>query len=264
MRAVDVVVFPAYLGIVGAAMGSFVDALTYRLHSGRSVVRGRSQCETCGDRLTLWALVPVVSWVVLRGRCGRCHAWIGVHSPVVELTLAGLFVLSYRYWPSGFHGTRAKVTFLLWLCYLVLLASVALHDARWLRVPNVLVLALLPVVLLDAGLRGPGPGRSTLVGYTGHMVLGAVALSGVYAALHVFSAGRLVGFGDVKLSAVLGLALSWKYALVAVGLANVLGAVMAVVALVVGRVRGAGPVGRIPLAPCLAVAFLVVRIHVAT
>jgi len=69
-------VLPAYLGLVGAALGSFAGALTWRMHAGRSVVSGRSCCEHCRHPLAVRDLVPVVSWVALRGACRYCRGRI--------------------------------------------------------------------------------------------------------------------------------------------------------------------------------------------
>ena len=79
-------------GIVGASIGSFLNVVIYRAPRGMSVVRPRSHCPRCGTELGDIENVPVVSWVVLRGRCRHCNEPISVRYPIVELTTAALFV----------------------------------------------------------------------------------------------------------------------------------------------------------------------------
>jgi leader peptidase (prepilin peptidase)/N-methyltransferase len=244
----------AYLALVGAAMGSFVDALVWRLHTGRGIVSDRSECESCHHKLGVADLIPVISWLLLRGRCRYCGAPVSPWSSVVEATLATLFVISFLQWPQDLGDARAVASFVLWLIYLVMLAALALYDVRWMRLPNVILLPLLPLALLDAGLRVSLRSSLTPGAYTGHVLLGVAALGGAYGVLYLISRGRWVGFGDVKLGAFAGAVLGWRAALLTLAMANVLGAAVAVTGLLTGRL---GRKSRLPLGPFLIVGFVI-------
>ncbi len=228
-----------YLAFVGATMGSFVDALVWRLPTGRPLTWQRSECESCQRTLGVVDLVPVVSWLALRGRCRHCGMRISVLTPLAEASLAGLFVVSALAWPLGFGRPATVASFVLWLIYLVVLAALAVYDARWKRLPDAALLVLGALALVDAGLRVSLHGPLTLGGYAGHALLGAAVLGGAYAVPHLLSRGRWVGAGDVKLAAFVGIVLGWEQGLLAAALANVLAAAVALAGLVTGRlVRG--------------------------
>jgi leader peptidase (prepilin peptidase) / N-methyltransferase len=81
----------------GASVGSFLNALDWRLRRSRNVVLGRSACEWCDHVLTPWELVPVVSWLALRGRCRHCRAPISPRHVVVEVG-GGLLAVAMAFW----------------------------------------------------------------------------------------------------------------------------------------------------------------------
>src|SRR5262249_25187171 len=81
----------AFLGAFGAAIGSFVNVLAYRLPRRESLVKPRSRCPQCGTQIAAYDNIPVVSWIVLRGRCRHCRAPIPIRYPIVEALTALLF-----------------------------------------------------------------------------------------------------------------------------------------------------------------------------
>lgn len=238
------------LALLGAAMGSFVGALVWRLKTNKDFVRGHSVCEHCGHRLSAADLIPVVSWLVLKGRCRYCHKSIGGLPLVLELTLATLFVISYLYWPLGFASAAAQVSFVLWLVYLVLLAALFVYDLKWFLLPDKLVFVLIGLALIDAMLRTSLTGENYLV----HVGLGLLPIAGVYGLLYVVSKGKWVGFGDVKLGIFMGLVLGWQGALLTLVLANVLGFLFVLPGLISKKLTRTS---RVPFGPFLIAAFVV-------
>jgi leader peptidase (prepilin peptidase)/N-methyltransferase len=241
---------PAYLVVAGAALGSFAAALAWRMRAGRGVVSGRSECDKCGHRLGVPDLIPMISWLVLRGECRYCRAPIHPSSLFAEAGLAFGFLLSYLWWPLGFGSARAVTAFVLWLLSLTVLTVLAVFDARWRLLPDRLVVPLAVLGLVQAALRvdplAPGP-------YFAHVLLGALVVGGSYTVLFLVSAGRWVGFGDAKLGLAAGCALGGPAALVALAAANVAG--LAVVG--VGRLFKRPEAYRVvPLGPFLAIGFL--------
>src|SRR6266567_3673363 len=142
------------LVVVGLIFGSFVNALVWRLHEqqqlkskknvkGRAVKlrelsmwRGRSMCSKCHHPLAAKDLVPVASWLWLRGRCRYCNQKIE-DPPIVELAVPVLFVVSYLAWPAGLHSW-SLVLFCFWLIFIVGFVALALYDFRWYELPNVI------------------------------------------------------------------------------------------------------------------------------
>jgi prepilin signal peptidase PulO-like enzyme (type II secretory pathway) len=187
--------------LLGLALGSFVNVLVWRTHQGRDWVRGRSKCEHCQHVLGALDLIPVVSWLWLRGKCRYCHAKIKDSSPWVELTVPALFVVSYLFWPGGLYA-QDLFEFTLWLVFLTGFVALAAYDFRWKILPDKFVfplvwLAALQVLILTIWM---GDWR-LLVGAIG----GALVVSGIFYVLFQVSKGAWIGGGDVKLGLALGL-----------------------------------------------------------
>src|SRR4051812_5509965 len=123
-----------YLGFLGLCLGSFVSALVWRTRarstgkrkSNPSIFNGRSMCPKCRHLLSVWDLIPVVSWLWLRGRCRYCKKPIE-DSPLVELAMAAVFVTSYAFWPQPLHGGQILL-FVTWLACSVGLLALLVYD----------------------------------------------------------------------------------------------------------------------------------------
>lgn len=185
-------------GVLGLLIGSFLNVVVHRVPAGRSVVRPRSACPACAAPIRSRDTVPVVSWLLLGGRCRDCAAAVPLRYPAVEAVTGVLFAaLAVTYGRSG------ALPALLW----VAAAGVALFviDLDCHRLPDAIVLPSYPVVaaLLVAGgaVTGDLPVRRA--------VLSAGLWLGVYGALWSVTLGRGMGLGDVKLAGLLGLALGW-------------------------------------------------------
>lgn len=242
-----------FLGMLGAAMGSFAGAVAWRLHKKRNFVSDRSECESCHHKLGPLDLIPIVSWLLLGGCCRYCKAGIGVGLLITELMLATLFVISYLAWPYDFNLWQGATLFGLWLLTLVLLAILVIYDARWMLLPDVIVYPLIALGfvngILIASLQQPG-----FVGTIMYLGLGVLALAGVYGALFVVSHGRWIGFGDVKLSVFIGATLGWQKALLVLFLANIIGFLIVFPGLASGKLTRTS---RVPFGPFLIVAFVI-------
>jgi leader peptidase (prepilin peptidase)/N-methyltransferase len=215
--------------VFGLLIGSFLNVVIGRVPVGESIVQPPSHCPRCGTELAWYDNVPVVSWLVLRARCRTCHEPISARYPLVEVGCGALWAaLAVRF---GAHVELGP--------YLVvgagfLALSVIDLDTKRLPDPVVAVTAVLAlagfVVAAAVDDRWASLGRAG-----GGAVLGFVALL----VIHLVRPDGM-GFGDVKLAAVCGLALGWLgLAEVIVGLYGgfVLGAVVGVGLMAVGRVR---------------------------
>lgn len=243
------------LGILGALVGSFLNVVVWRVPRGESVVAPPSACPTCGRRIRWFDNVPVVSWIVLRGRCRDCGERIPVRYPLVELGTAGAWVLVGWWFLRDLPIVDAvpMIADLLEAAAFLWLASagiaLALIDLDVRRLPNPIVgtTAVSVVVLLSASAALQGAWSALLLA-----LIGAVALGVLYLILAVAVPGGM-GFGDVKLAPVLGFALGWlglPELLVGAFAPFVLGGVFGIVLLLARRV---GRRARIPFGPWMIV-----------
>lgn len=136
----------AFAGALGAIVGSFANVVVYRLPRGESVVHPGSRCPSCGRRLSAIDLVPVLSWVLLRGRCRTCHAPISPRYPLVELLMAGVFVALALAFPLEQSGAAVLPL----LAAVAMLVMAALIDIERYVLPDVLTLPALAIVLLGS------------------------------------------------------------------------------------------------------------------
>jgi leader peptidase (prepilin peptidase)/N-methyltransferase len=225
----------------GLVIGSFLTVVVDRVPRGGSVVAPPSACGACGMRLGPLDLVPVVSWLVLRGRCRGCGARIGVEPIVVELATATLFVLL----GLRFGAEPELVAFCVLAAALVALTWIDLHTQRLPREITYTAILVGAPSLAIAALVDDEPERVWM------MALGAGIALSVMGAIYAASRGGL-GDGDVRLAPLLGLYLGWlNPGIVPVGLffGFLLGAVAGIAAMAVGR---AGRKTALPFGPFLA------------
>lgn len=206
------------LFILGLCFGSFVNALVWRLHKKRNFVSERSECVHCHHVLAWNDLIPVLSWLTLRGRCRYCKKKID-DSPVTEMGVALVFVLSYVLWPFGF-ATVGLILFTLWLVSVVLLAALFLYDLKWMLLPDKLNFPLIGIGAVWAIIFHAFFVQNSLGVGLLESALGVASVAGLYGFLYMLSKGAWVGFGDVKLGIFMGLILGWQGGLLAVLLAN--------------------------------------------
>jgi prepilin signal peptidase PulO-like enzyme (type II secretory pathway) len=238
------------LAVLGAAMGSFVGALVWRLHTKRDFVKDRSECEHCHHLLGPLDLVPIFSWIALGGRCRYCKKPIGLTAILLELGMALVFALSYWYWPLGFTDTAAQVSFVIWLISMVLLAALFVYDLKWFLLPDKIVFILIGLALLDAIFRSSLSGENYFI----YIALGLIPIAGIYGLLYVISGGKWVGFGDVKLGIFMGIMLGWQKALLVLALANLLGFVVVIPGLLSKKLTRTS---KVPFGPFLIAAFFI-------
>lgn len=214
----------------------------------------RSVCLHCGRQLSWYDMIPVVSWVMLRGRCRTCGESIGKMELWAEILLAAGFVCSYLLWPFEFTAL-GTVLFVLWLIALVLLAIHWMYDAKWFLLLDKITLILLAVALLYAGLSLADLPNDELGGAVLGLVYTLAVLPGFYGLLYVVSRGKWVGFGDVKLLVPFALMLpAWEHGVLLIFLANLIGCVVLLPLMLRNKV-GRGT--RVPFGPFLITAFIV-------
>jgi leader peptidase (prepilin peptidase)/N-methyltransferase len=204
------------LFFVGLCLGSFVNATVWRLHehanakrskkgikkANLSIVSGRSICPHCKHQLSALDLIPVFSWLFLRGKCRYCHKPIP-DSPLVELTMGIVFAGSYLFWPHTVGLDGQWILLSTWLAASVGLLVLAVYDLRWMILPNRVIY---PTLLLS------------VIGRLGYLTafekkplhallmwaFSIIISSGVFLALFLYSKGKWIGYGDVRLGLITG------------------------------------------------------------
>ena len=203
-------VFPLVgAGIFGALIGSFLNVVIFRVPAGRSIVAPPSACGSCGAGIRPWDNIPVVSWILLRGRCRDCAASISARYPLVELGTALFFVVvatNFSDAPFDIPGSGAAVFTVLAYLYLAAISvTLALIDLDTRTLPNRIVL---PSYLVGIGLLGGAAFADNDAFALIRGVLGLAILWAIYLGLALLYPGGM-GFGDVKLAGVLGLFLGY-------------------------------------------------------
>jgi leader peptidase (prepilin peptidase)/N-methyltransferase len=211
------------LGGLGLIIGSFLNVCIYRLPRRESINWPPSHCTTCHHRLKWHENVPVVSWLVLRGRCRRCHARISVMYPLVELVTGGLFVAAYLI----YGWTPMLAVRLVFACAMVVLFAI---DLRHHLLPNVITVPGVVVGFLLSLFLPPGWKASIIGLVAGGGVLFAIA-EGYYRLRGIEG----LGMGDVKMLAMIGAFLGWKLMLVTLILASFAGSIIGVGIIALGR-----------------------------
>ena len=228
--------------LLGAAVGSFLNVVTWRLPRQESILWPSSHCPRCGTTLAWWDNVPVLSWVLLRGRCRYCKAPISSRYPLVESACALLWVITLLAQPAAMGPAPDALLLLLagwilvsWLIPLVLIDL----DSLWLPEPLCrwgLVTGLVVTAILGFQ-QGPTIGRSLLFS---HLLAAAMGLLGfeLCSALAARAFGKpALGLGDAKLAALMGAWLGPLGLGLAVALAVISGGLIGLLGRLTGRLR---------------------------
>jgi leader peptidase (prepilin peptidase) / N-methyltransferase len=243
--------------VAGLAFGSFLNVCLTRWPAGESVVTPRSHCRSCGRTLTWWENIPLLSWMMLGGRCRSCLARIGSRYPAVELTIGLLWglvawqasapTLAEQFLFANLVSWAVQVVGRLVFCWL--LVALAVLDAEslwlpnWLTVPGIALGFLVNFVRMATLVDGFTMRRSLLTG-VGLMILGSLAAAALVLMIRrIYWMARRregIGLGDAVLMAMLGAWLGLAGALLAFAIGVVLGALVALVILALpGARRGA-------------------------
>jgi prepilin signal peptidase PulO-like enzyme (type II secretory pathway) len=226
------VIIAIILAVLGLCIGSFVNALVWRLHEQvnknnkkLSILNGRSMCPHCRHTLAWFDLIPVISWLWLRGRCRYCQKAISPQYPLVELIGAVIFAGSYVFWPLTVHIDGQWLLLAAWLVCSAGLLALAVYDLRWMLLPN---------KILYPSLVAAAIGRAFyIIGFEHHKVhaillwVSSLAIaSGLFFILFVYSKGKWIGYGDVRLGLLTGTLLADpQKALAMLFLASVIGTI---------------------------------------
>ncbi len=230
--------------ILGLCLGSFINALVWRLHeedtktkktNNLSIWNGRSICPKCHRQLAARDLVPVFSWLSLKGKCRYCHKPISVQYPLVEVLTATVFIFSYVFWPVDFNSNQ-QILFGFWLLLTTGLLALAVYDLKWFLLPNSIVYPLIALALIQTVFLmviSTNPGQIFITTLWGLLIGG-----GIFYLIYKLSKHKWIGGGDVSLGILLGMLVGGPASsLLLIFLASLIGSLIALPLLLSGRAK---------------------------
>ena len=210
--------------IFGLVIGSFLNVCIYRIPKHEDITTTRSHCISCGNVIKWYDLVPVISFLLLRGRCRSCGAKLSIQYPVIELLNGLLYCLTF-----AVMGLSIKSV--LTMALISALIVIAVIDWRTYEIPfglNVFIAVLGIAVVVE---------KLVNRDFTGVLdnLEGAVSVSGFLLLLYLLTRGRGIGGGDIKLMAAAGLFLGWKRCILAFVIGCILGSVIHLIRMKVSK-----------------------------
>lgn len=220
----------------GAAWGSFFNVAIYRWPRGMSVVSPPSHCPSCGAPIRVWNNVPILGWLVLRGKATCCGAGISTRYPMVELLSAILCVAIAELWVVRAEPDtpllHAAIEALLYFVFAGGLLIATFVDLEWMEIPDEVSLPCTAIGLVSAGFRAePGVWSAAMGAGAAYLTVQLVFVWG-YERL---TGRRGMGEGDSKLLMMIGAFVGWEGALFSVVAGSLQGLLFAVLALITGR-----------------------------
>ncbi len=261
------ILFAVIFFILGLIIGSFLNVVILRLNTSKSL-GGRSACMSCQSKLRFYELVPLFSFLVLKGRCRTCSTKISIQYPLVEFA-SGLIFVSLFLKLSAIGGSASggqdilsfTVPYVYYAVMFSILLVIAVYDLKHKIIPD--ILSFIFGALAFVGLFFFLPGQ---IGFFPHVPTWIELLSGVFVALPFatlwsVSSGRWMGFGDAKLALGIGWLLGLSLALSSLVIAFWSGAIIGLTLVILSKnskIRRMGMKSEIPFAPFLVLGTILV------
>ncbi|MFC5466744.1 prepilin peptidase [Lederbergia graminis] len=224
--------------LYGLLFGSFYNVVGLRVPKKQSIIRPRSACPSCGRTLSFLELMPVVAYVIQLGKCKNCGKRISPIYPIMELTTGLLFALAYIKIGWSFELVIA-------LTLISLLVIITVSDLTYMLIPDKVLLVFTGIFIIELIIEPLSPWWDSLAG-------AAVAFI-MLLAIAIISKGGMGG-GDIKLFTVLGLVLGVKLVFVSFFFANLIGAIIGIIGMAIGKIERKKP---IPFGPFIAIGTII-------
>lgn len=223
---------PVFVVILGLILGSFLSMLLPRLHYGeQGIVAGRSQCPHCKSVLRARDLIPLISFVLLKGRCHACKSRIAFWYPLIELTSALSFLALFLYVQND--------SLFLWLApHIFVLLFIFFYDLRYKEIHDYVMIPGIAYAFL----------ATIWIGNPLSSLIGAGVGISFFGLQYLVSRGRWIGSGDIRIGAFMGLFLGWPMILLGIMLSYIIGSVISIGLLLSKNATGKTAV---PLGPFL-------------
>lgn len=232
-----------FIGLFGLMVGSFLNVCIYRIPREESIVFPRSHCPNCEYQIKSWENIPILSYLMLRGKCSNCNTSISIRYPLVELMTSLLFILLYFRFGLSFD-------FVMSVLFSSIILIITVIDIDHLIIPNrLLLIGIIPAIytIVSNGI------QNSLPNFIGAISLG----SGI---LLISLLGKLIfkkdsmGMGDVKYAALIGLLLGWDNGLLAIFLSFIFASILILILMPFGKISFGQ---RIPFGPFLSLGTIV-------
>jgi len=207
-----------FIFVLGLIVGSFLNCVILRTYKGESFIVGRSYCPKCKHDLKPWDLIPVLSYLILRGKCRHCGNKISSQYPLVELSTAIIFSFVYLQ-----VGLTSKMIYL--LVIMAIFIVIFVYDLKYYIVPDKFVFSGIIISAIWVFLTG-----DILITFAS-----AIGASFFFFLIWFFSKGLAMGFGDVKLAFLIGLLLGWPNVVVGLFLGFFFGAIIGTISLLINQ-----------------------------
>ena len=239
--------------VYGLIFGSFVNALVWRVFNNKKWWGNeRSICPKCKHKLKARDLIPVMSWLALRGKCNYCQKPISPQYPAVELATAFLFAFSYIFWPNQFN-VLGWLAFGTWLLIIVVFVALSVYDLKYMLLPNKMVAFAVAISLVLAVLIALSKQDFTLLI---NAIFSAFLFYGAFAVIFYASKAKWIGGGDVKLAISLGLIVATPLKVVLViFIASVIGTIISLPLIALKKYK---LTSKMPFGPLLMIATIIV------
>lgn len=218
------ILFLFFLFFAGLIFGSFVSALSWRMPKGISIAKGRSICPKCKHQITWYDNIPLVSYVILRGKCRNCRKHISLRYPLIELSSGTGFVLIYL-----FSDIQDPILYVLAAIIFLVLLIIFVIDLEHQIIPDSLVFTGVAVSFLYYLFYNPGTLSSSL--------LSGFAAASFLLVIHLVTKGRGMGLGDVKFAIFGGMVVGMKLLPTWLFLSFLTGAIAGIILILTGKAK---------------------------
>jgi prepilin signal peptidase PulO-like enzyme (type II secretory pathway) len=217
--------------IFGLIVGSFLNCVIYRLEVGEGFLRGRSYCPYCKHQLSWPDLIPIFSFLILKGKCRYCHQKISLQYPLVELATGIIFLLVFL---TYIHINNYTGVYLLIIsCFLIV---IFVYDLKHYIIPDKIIYPAIATALifnfLPHQIFGGGFNQFSIFKFS---ILSAFGAALFFLVIVLISQGKWMGIGDIKLAFLMGLILGFPNILVALFLAFFIGAIIGIGLILAGK-----------------------------
>lgn len=234
--------------IFGTCIGSFLNVVILRLHSNEKIIRPRSHCPKCGYVLKWQENIPLLSFIILKGRCSNCQQKISWQYPLVELSTGVLFLISFiltiqqHDHSVSFLASNYFIILVFYWLVISFLTIIFIYDLKYYLIPDKISIPAITIVILfqillilknnsDYPFDKLRAGQLLITNY----LFSAFVISGFFWLQYVISKGKWIGGGDIRLGFLMGLILGWPLGPMALFLAYILGLLIALPLLILGK-----------------------------
>ncbi|MCL5019489.1 MAG: prepilin peptidase [Patescibacteria group bacterium] len=212
------------LFIIGVFVGSFLNVVVDRLKSGETIIKGRSRCEFCKKELAWFDLIPLFSFIFLKGKCRYCHKKLSLYYPIIELSTGALSAFTYLWISQTYHLPFTIYHLAYYLIIISAFIIIFFEDLKFGIIPDKVVFPAIVVTFFYSLIFNP---QSLIIN-----LFSATLTFAFFLILFLITKGKGMGFGDVKLSLLLGLVLGFPKIIPSLYLAFLTGAIIGIILII--------------------------------